>query len=225
MIISKFMKIISLNKDTEYQTLLEAVIVLKNSGAIVAPTDTIYGLLADATDKTAIKKIFALKARPDNKPTPIFIDSFKMLDEVAYVKNRKITEFLEKVWPGKTTCVLPSRGWMPLEVRGGGLNIGVRMPDNDFLISLTKGLGKPITATSANISGRYGYSRIKDVINEFQHLPLQPDLIIDAGDLPESKPSTVIDLTKEPPEIIREGAIPKSEILSLISEQRSSEIC
>ena len=207
------MKIITLNKDTEYSVLLESIFVLKKDGILVAPTDTIYGLAADATNKEVIQKIFALKARNNKKPLPIFIDSFAMLEEVAYIKNDRIKEFLEKIWPGKVTSILSSRGWMPIEIRGeGGLNIGVRMPGHKFLPSLIKSFGKPLTATSANISGKDGSSKIGDVIRDFQHLPLQPDLIIDAGDLAESKPSTVIDLTKEPPEIIREGAIPKEEI-------------
>ena len=211
------MKTLSLTKETAYPVLLESIIVLKNGGIIAAPSDTVYGLIADATNKEAIAKLFSLKARKTDKPMPVFIDSFKMLDDVAYIKEEKIARILKEFWPGKLTCVLPSRGWMPIEIRGGGgLNIGIRMPKHEFLLSLIKGFGKPLAETSANVSGRVSRSQIKDVIDDFKHLPIKPDLIIDAGDLPESKPSTVIDLTKNPPEIIREGAMPNEEILKAL---------
>lgn len=211
------MKIISLNKDTEYSVLLESVMVLKTSGIIVAPTDTVYGIITDATNEETVKKIFTLKGRPPNKPIPVLIDSFKMLNEVAYVKDKKINKFLERVWPGKTTCVLPSRGWMPLSLRAGGLNIGVRMPNHNFLLSLIKSFGKPITGTSANISGYEETLSPEDLKRQFQYLPAQPDLILDAGELIQNKVSTVLDLTKDEPEIIREGPVSKEEIYKIWS--------
>lgn len=196
--------------------MLESIIVLKSGGILVAPTDTIYGLIGNATDEEVVKKVCAIKVRKNN-PIPVFVDSFKMFDDVAYVREEKKKKFLEKVWPGKITCVLSSRGWMPMELRsGGGLNIGVRIPKHDFLLSLIKSFAKPVTATSANISGKEGYEDPQKVINDFKYLPLQPDLIIDAGILEESKSSTVIDLTKEPPEIIREGAISREEIFKIL---------
>ncbi len=215
------MKIITLSKDTEYSALLEAVMVLKNGGIVIAPTDTVYGMIADASNEETVKKIFTVKGRPPNKPIPVLIDSFKMLNEVAYVKNDKTNKFLEHTWPGKTTCVLSSRGWMPLCLRAEGLNIGVRMPNHNFLLSLIKSFGKPITGTSANISGKEETRSSDDLKRQFQYLPIQPDLILDAGELMESKLSTVLDLTKDEPEIIREGAVSKENIQKIWSSLRT----
>jgi L-threonylcarbamoyladenylate synthase len=207
------MQIATLSKDNEYSILLEAVIILKRGGVVVAPTDTVYGLCADARSPDAVNKIFTIKGRQKSNPMPVFIDSFKKLDEVAYVNNNALMRFLERVWPGKITCVLSSRGWMPIELRGhSGLSIGVRMPNHNFLLSLIKSFGGPITGTSANLSGRKETNKIDEVISGFRHMPFKPDFIIDAGDLPESLSSTVLNCMTQPPAVIREGAVSQKEV-------------
>ncbi|OHA14422.1 MAG: threonylcarbamoyl-AMP synthase [Candidatus Tagabacteria bacterium RIFCSPLOWO2_01_FULL_39_11] len=202
------MRVVPLSKENEYSAILEAVITLKRGGLVVAPTDTVYGLCADARSSEAVDKIFTVKGRKKDNPIPVFIDSFEKLNDVAYISDSATKKFLEKIWPGKITCVLPSRGWMPIELRGQGkLNIGVRMPDYNFILSLIKSFGGSLTGTSANLSGREETNKISEVVSSFQHMPFKPDLIIDAGDLPESLPSTVLDCTVKPPKIIREGAV------------------
>ncbi|MEK9209524.1 MAG: L-threonylcarbamoyladenylate synthase [Patescibacteria group bacterium] len=193
------------------QLLIKSIGFLKAGGVVVAPTDTVYGILGDVFNQKTLEKVFLVKGRNFNNPLPIFVDSFEMLDRVAFVKNKEVEEFLKKSWPGKITCVLPSRGWMPLEVREGSsplpsdrLNIAVRIPDHHFLLELIKRFGGPLTGTSANYSGRGPYAEIEKVISEFKHLPIKPDLIIDAGDLPQSKPSAIFDCTVWPPKILRE---------------------
>lgn len=194
------MEIVSL-KDADIDKVVE---VLRNDGVIIAPTDTVYGLMANAQSKTAVEKILAIKGRSSGKPLPIFIPSFEMLKDVAIVEDERIEKFLRKVWPGKTTCVLSARGWLPLALRGKeGLTIGVRIPDYQWLWKIMEKLEGPVTATSANVSGYPPHTRIKEVIGEFEKLPLQPDLIIDAGDLVPSEPSAVLDCTVYPPEILR----------------------
>lgn len=192
------------------QILIKAIGFLKAGGVVVAPTDTVYGLLADVFNQKTLEKVFVIKGRRENKPLPVFVDSFEMLDKVAFVKNQEVEEFLEKSWPGKITCILPSRGWMPLKVRGGSsplpsdrLNIAVRIPNHHFLLELIKRFGGPLTGTSANYSGRGPYTEIEKVVSEFKHLPIKPDLIIDAGDLPKSSASTIYDCTIWPPKILR----------------------
>lgn len=200
------------NHKTRTQALIKAISVLKVGGVVVVPTDTVYGLAADVNNPKALKNVFSIKSRKQNKPLPVFVDSFEMLDKVAFVKNREVEEFLAKSWPGKITCVLPSRGWMPLEVRGGSsplpsdrLNIAVRIPDNAFVLELIKRFRGPLTGTSANYSGQGPYTEIEKVMADFKHLPLKPDLVIDAGDLPENQPSTIFDCTIWPPKILRQG--------------------
>jgi L-threonylcarbamoyladenylate synthase len=184
---------------------IDAIVgILKNDGAVVVPTDTVYGLAANAKSKIAVEKVLAIKGRPAGKPLPIFVSSFAMLPEVADARDERILKILRKVWPGKVTCVLNSRGWLPLALRGKeGLTIGIRIPDYPWLWKIMEKLGGPVTATSANVSGYPPHTRIKEIIEEFEKLPLKPDLIVDAGDLVPSEPSAVLDFTIYPPEVLR----------------------
>lgn len=195
---------------------VKIVSVLKEGGAVVCPTDTVYGLLGDAKNQEAVNRIFAIKGRGGAKALPVFVNSYKMLDEVAYVNDENVKSFLRKSWPGQITCVLPSRGWMSLELRGSGLSIGVRMSGYPFIFKLLEAFGGPLIGTSANLSGKEPYTKIEDVVSEFKKMPLKPDLVIDAGDLPQSPPSTVVDLTQWPPKILRQGAVSKEEILNYL---------
>lgn len=178
--------------------------ILKNDGAIVVPTDTVYGLAANALSQKAVQKIFKIKGRKQGKPLPIFISSLEMIDKVADARSEQAKDMIKKVWPGKATLILPARGWLPMEIRGdGGLTIGVRIPNHSWLRQLIDKFGGPITGTSANVSGFPPHTRIKEVIEEFEKLPLKPDLIIDAGDLVPCEPSAVLDCTVYPPEVLR----------------------
>lgn len=185
--------------------------VLRNDGTLVVPTDTVYGLTASAKSKKAGQKILSIKKRPEGKTLSIFIPRFSAFSEVAEVKDERIMKILKKVWPGKTTCVLPARGWIPFILRGKkGLTIGVRVPDYPWLWKVMEKFGGPIIGTSANVSGFLSHTKIKEVIEEFSKLSAQPDLIIDAGELVPSEPSAVLDCTVYPPEVLRgDGGILK----------------
>lgn len=220
------MERIVLAKATEQVCLFQTVKTLKMGGVVALPTDTVYGLCAGVNNADALEKIFVLKGRAKGKPVPIFIHSLEALDSVAYVARPEVRTFLESLWPGKVTCVLPARGWMPSVIFGKpvnnitqtkrGFSIGVRIPSHPFLLQVLKSYNYAITATSANVSGRGPYTSSDDVVNEFEKMPFQPDLVIDAGQLPDSLPSTVVDCTLWPPAIIREGAVSKEEIHLLL---------
>ncbi|MEK7647395.1 MAG: L-threonylcarbamoyladenylate synthase [Patescibacteria group bacterium] len=201
-----------LAKNNEEDVASRVAAFLKQGHVVAAPTDTVYGLVADARSDVAIERVFVIKGRGLEKSLPIFVSSFEMLDDVAFVKDSNVKEFLHKCWPGKVTCVLPSRGWMPISVRNRGLTIGVRMPDYPLILKIMEKLGGPVTGTSANLSGRNSLSRAEGVEAEFKHVPFKPDLLIDGGELPESQPSTVLDCTVWPPKILRRGAVSEEEI-------------
>lgn len=184
------------------------VYLLKNDGAIAVPTDTVYGLAASAMSKKAVQKVLKIKGRKEGKPLSVLISSIEMLGMVAAINTESAKEMIKKVWPGKATLILPARGWLPLEIRGGGgLTVGVRIPNYPWLWKLIDRFGGPITGTSANVSGFSAHTKSKEVIEEFEKLPLKPDVIIDAGALPESKPSAVIDCTVNPPKMLRGGDV------------------
>ncbi len=214
-----------MNENTQYTCLASAIAILGAGGTVVVPTDTVYGLAGHVKSQKAIEAIFALKGRPADNPLPVLINSIEEIEKVAFVSDDRARRFLDRVWPGRITCVLPARGWLPKEILGvpkfglgtepRGLTVGVRVPKYHFLNKLLEAFKEPLFGTSANVSGHGPFAKIADLISDFEKLPVRPDLIIDAGDLPSSKPSTVVDATFWPPEILREGAVSRKEIESL----------
>lgn len=180
--------------------ILEITKVIREGGVVICPTDTVYGLICDATNKKAVEKIFKIKKRPKTKPLPIFVKDIKMAKEFAEIdKNQE--EFLKSVWPGAVTVILKRRKGVKLY--GVAKNtIAIRIPKYKLLLGLAKQCNCPLTGTSANISGQPASGNIKEVLRQFQNKKYQPDLVIDAGILP-GKPSKVIDLTVFPYKILR----------------------
>jgi len=176
-----------------------------NKGQIVvSPTDTVYGLLADATNDKAVEKIFSVKERSKKKPIPVFIKNIEMAKKVAII-NQEQENFLKEVWPGKITVVLErkQRCGLAKELFGNKNTIALRIPDNKLIREILARVNKPLTGTSANISGRGSLSKIKNVLEQFEHEKVKPNLILDGGDLAKSSSSIIIDLTKKKPEILR----------------------
>jgi L-threonylcarbamoyladenylate synthase len=212
------MEILTIGENNLREIVVRAVELLRAREVVALPTDTVYGLAVDARSEVAIEKIFALKGRDKEKALPVFVNSFEMLEDVAYIKDEKTKRLLGYVWPGAVTCVLPARGWMPLSLRGGGLSIGVRMPDSVLVAAIIKEWGGPITGTSANISGNSACITAQDVSREFKNLPLKPALIVDDGGRSVQRSSTVLDCTGWPPAILREGAVTREEIYRIIRQ-------
>lgn len=167
---------------------------------LVFPTDTVYGLIADATNKKAIEKIFKIKKRPLRNPIPIFVKDIKAAKKFVYFKKDQ-EKFSRKVWPGKVTLVLKRK---KAKIYGvDKKTVGLRIPNYKFLNQLLLIINRPLTGTSANISGKLPSTKIREVLKQFKNQKHQPDLIIEAGDLPKSRPSTIIDLTTKPAKILR----------------------
>lgn len=172
--------------------LQKAAEAIKKGKILVCPTDTVYGLVCDASNKKAVDKIYLIKQRLKSKPLPIFVRSIAMAKKIAKI-NKIQARVLKKFWPGKITAVLNAK-------KGG--TIGFRVPNNQFVLNLVRHAG-PLAETSANISGQPPTIKIKKVLEYFKGRRYGPDLAINAGDLPLAKPSTVIDLTIWPPKILR----------------------
>jgi L-threonylcarbamoyladenylate synthase len=171
------------------QIIKKVVEIIKNGGVVIAPTDTVYGLICDSTNKKAVEKIFKIKKRPKKKLIPIFVSDIKMAKKFADISPKQ-EKFLKQVWPGKVTAVFPYK------------KPGLRIPDYKLVLSLVKRVG-PLAESSANISGQPASGNIKEVLKQFKGKKYQPDFIINAGNLPKSKPSKVIDLTIWPPKTLR----------------------
>lgn len=212
------MKALQLSGENSALILEEAIGILKTGGVVVVPTDTVYGLAADAKNEKAVGKIFEIKGRFSDKALPVFVSTFSMLNEITHIEDERILNFLKKAWPGKITCVLLAS---PKLVSEGGPakkdgTIGVRMPNYELVLKIIDKFGGPLTGTSANVAGGKEHTQIKELIKEFNGIKVKPDLILDAGDLPPSKPSTVLGCNIWPPKILREGAVNKEELNRLI---------
>ena len=188
---------------TDYQQNIdEAARVIKSGGLVAFPTETVYGLGASALDEKAVAGIFARKGRPQDNPLIVHVDGL--------AQARKLVEFndaAEKLaasfWPGPLTMVLASRGVVPEAVTAGLNTVGVRMPDNDAALSLISASGLPIAAPSANKSGSPSPTTAAHVQNDFG----EDLLILDDGECRVGVESTVIDMTREVPLILRPGAV------------------
>jgi L-threonylcarbamoyladenylate synthase len=191
----------------------EAALIIKNGGVISFPTRYLYGLGADAFNADAVDRIFKIKQRPYNKPLLVLVDKQKDLTRLVRNVPSVATHIMERFWPGEVTIVFEAKDSLPENLTGGTDRIGVRMPEHPVALALTNSVKGPITATSANITGQDGCSRIQD---------LEPliadklDLILDAGPLKGGIGSTVIDVTVDPPKILREGAVSAKVILAAL---------
>jgi len=183
-----------------------AVEHLERGQVIVCPTDTVYGLLADATNDEAVERVFQIKKRDKKKAIPVFVKDIKMAKK--YTKMDKDMEnFLQEIWPGKITVALKrkeNKGLSKL-LFGSRKTIGLRIPNYKLIREILNKFNKPLTGTSANISGRPSTTRIEEIFDYFEDEEVRPDLILDAGKIPYSYPSTVVDFSKDKPKIIRRG--------------------
>lgn len=185
----------------------KATDVIKKGGVVVFPTDTVYGLIADATNKRAVEKIFKIKKRPKTKPLAVFVSNIKQAKGLAEI-SREQEKILKKYWPGKFTFILKKKVSCELgsHKKLYGVDkktIGIRIPRYKFLNDLLKKIGRPLAQTSANISGQPASTKIAEVINSIATSDVAIDLVIDAGNLPKSKSSIIIDLSKKKNKILR----------------------
>ncbi|RJS49758.1 MAG: threonylcarbamoyl-AMP synthase [Methanobacterium sp.] len=177
-----------------------AIEVLKQGGIVLYPTDTIYGLGVDINNENAIKKLYSLKKRPFNKPVSICISDVAEMSKFAHI-NPGIQKTVSKLLPGPFTIILKKKSSISSLLTAGSEKIGIRIPDINLCHDLC--LEFPITSTSANISGLNPEKSIEGI--RYQ-LGDKIDLILNAGPLKNNQPSTVIDFTLNPPQILRQGA-------------------
>jgi len=210
------MEILSVNlQKPERQVIEEAWRVLRSGGTLVLPTDTVYGLVANAFLESAVRRIFNIKKRPTAKPLPLMVRDLEMASRIAYVDER-IRRVMEVVWPGQVFLVVEKRIVVPPVVSGGGNTIALRIPDCFLCWALMSELDFPVTLTSANLSGEESFRSGQVAFDYFSRIYPRPDLILDAGQLDSSKPSTVLDLTSSTPRVLRVGPVTKDQLMDLM---------
>jgi len=190
------------------QVIQQAVLILKQGGTVILPTDTVYGLTVVATNKKAIEKIYKIKGRKKNLPLPIFCSSISQVKKI--VKNIKpsVRKLIQAFWPGKLTLVFSCQS-----AEFGHLaykdKIGIRISKSPAISQILSKLKQPIIGTSANLSGKGEITSSKEIIKLFKH---KVGLILDGGNLSRSLPSTVMDVSSDKPKIIRNGAVSSEKI-------------
>ncbi len=212
------MEIIKVNLSTDWNNpaiIQKAMTVIQRNGSLVYPTDTVYGLGVNALRVHCLERIFKIKKRPETKPVPVMVRDIEMAKKLAFV-DKKTEKVLEAVWPGPITVILKKREVVPDILTAGQRTIGLRIADCRLTQILMANLTEPITATSANFSGSPPLNSALEIIEIFTKAYPRPDLILEAGQLPVSQPSTVLDLTGQQPKILRVGPASKKELLKFL---------
>ncbi len=191
-----------------------AVEVISGGGAVAFPTESFYGLGVNATDEKAVQKLFAIKKRPSDQPILILIPTRDMLDRYAARIPATADRLIEQFWPGGLTLVFEAGPDTPLSLTGGTGRIGIRISSHPAATGLSRKAGLPITGTSANVSGEPPPTNAEQVVDSLQDTV---DLILDGGETQGGKGSTILDMTVNPPRIIREGMVGEQELEEFIS--------
>jgi L-threonylcarbamoyladenylate synthase len=192
----------------------KGVKILQKGGVVAFPTDTVYGLGADAFNPTAVERIYEIKNRPKYQQFPLLIADVKQLTALAEPIPEIVWFLARRFWPGGLTLVLSKKDSVPAYLASRP-TIAVRIPNHPVCLALIQRLGNPIIGTSANISGQPAALTAEEVE---QQLGKKIDLIINGCQCPGGKESTIVDITHEPPVILRQGIIPSPEIAKAYKE-------
>ena len=197
----------------------EAVRIMKAGGVIAYPTETFYGLGADGKNERAVEKVFLIKGRDLKNPISLIIgdriDLIGLVDEITNTAHSLMEEF----WPGGLTLIFKASPDIPPRLTGGTGKIGIRISSHPIANLLTKTFSRPITATSANLSGEGECSSAGEVI---QRLGNHIDAVIDGGPTPGKSGTTILDVSVHPPLILREGIIPTALIQDTLKRMNIS---
>jgi L-threonylcarbamoyladenylate synthase len=183
--------------------------IIQAGGVIVFPTQYLYGLGADALNANAVDRVFEIKQRSYHKPLPVLIPHRKDLTELVQHVSSAAEYIMNCFWPGAVTLIFKAKETLPANLTANTGKVGIRMPQHPVALALSRAVGSPLTATSANITGGSGCSTVSDIDPRISD---KVDLIVDAGPLKGGIGSTIVDVTVDPPIILREGAIPATDI-------------
>ncbi len=182
----------------------EAARVLRRGGLVAFPTETFYGLGAAALDRAAVRRVFEIKGRPTSMPLLVLLDAAARLRDIVDEVPARARALIERHWPGPLTLVFRAAAHVPAELTAGTGTVGVRVSSHRVPCALVASLGAPITAPSANPTGAEPPTTADAVRAHFGDAL---DLVLDAGPTRGGAPSTVVDVTVDPPRVIRQGAL------------------
>ena len=183
-------------------------------GKLVAlPTETVYGLAADATQAGAVHANYEAKGRPDTKPLNVLVDGMAMVERICQEIPLDAYRLADAFWPGPLTMILKGNGTLPSIVPAGGATQGVRCPDHRDTLAVIRALGRPLACPSANLSGQPSPKSAQDVLDQ---LDGRIDAVLDGGPCTVGVESTILDLTVRPYRILRQGGLSRGDIEAVV---------
>ncbi|HXV49517.1 MAG TPA: L-threonylcarbamoyladenylate synthase [Candidatus Binatia bacterium] len=202
-------------KESKAENLSQAIAALGRGDVIVFPTETLYGLGADALKFAAVDKVFQLKGRDPRNPIPVLVSDLLMLDALVAEISPLAKQLMACFWPGPLTLVLPARDDIPAPLVNTSGGVGVRISSQPIARKLVAMLGRPITATSANPSGQ---PAARTAAQARAYFSGAVDIFVDGGKLTSSSPSTVAEVVGEKVAIIRHGAIGAADLRNAVGK-------
>jgi L-threonylcarbamoyladenylate synthase len=203
-------KVLTVETAEQFRSAAEQAVKSLKAGEVVAlPTETVYGLAADALDEKAVERIFHVKGRPAHNPVIVHVSSLSMAQKCVANWTSAAEKLAQQFWPGPLTIVLPRAAMIPDIVVAGGETVGVRFPLHPFMRKVIEACAFPLAAPSANIANQLSPTTAQHV---FEQLNGKIPLIVDAGPTSVGIESTVVDLTEERPRILRPGMVSAQQI-------------
>ena len=203
---------INLKEGIDLEKIKEAATYIKNGNLVLFPTETVYGIGANALDEKAVNKIFKAKGRAGDNPLIVHISNLKMLDDLVENVNEVEKKLMDNFWPGPLTIILNKKNIIPNNVTANLNTVGIRFPSNNIANKLIEMANVPIAAPSANISGKPSGTKIEDIIEE---LDGKVDCIIDSGMVDIGVESTVVRVIEDKVHVLRPGKVTKEDIEKL----------
>ncbi len=190
-----------------------AAVVLRSGGMVAFPTDTVYGLGADAFNESAVKRIFNAKNRDKDHGLPVLISQLGQIKQLVNKLSKPEEKLIKHYWPGALTIVFKRNSKVPNIVSGGSDTIAIRMPSSEVALNLIEEFGGPIVGTSAN---RTGFAEAVSAEQADSEIGSWLDYLIPSDEICSGTPSTILDMTTSPPRILREGGVKTEEIFDFL---------
>ena len=209
------MKTVLFHPKQDHNAIHEAAAIIQRGGLLGIPTETVYGLGADALNEEAVKAIFEAKGRPQDNPLILHIPDASWLEKYCHDVPAAAYALAEKFWPGPLTMILPRRDIVPLRTTGGLDTVGVRCPDHAVTLEIIRAAGVPVAAPSGNLSGRPSPTTAQHM---WEDMDGRIDGIMDGGPCTVGVESSIIDLTVTPPRLLRAGGLPLEALEEVLGE-------
>ena len=209
------METIIFHPETDKNAIEEAAAILRRGGLLGIPTETVYGLGADGLNEDAVRRIFLAKGRPQDNPLILHVPDAGWLERCCTDIPSAAYALAERFWPGPLTMILPRRDCVPLRTTGGLDTVGVRCPDHPVTRAIIAAADTPVAAPSGNTSGRPSPTCARHMMEDMMG---KIDGIVDGGDCAVGVESTIVDLTVQPPRLLRPGGLPLEELEAVLGE-------